>query len=77
MRSRRRTDLHRSYGHVHALVSLAATAAWPDKKRDPAQTTDARQVSFIDIDRRECYQITVFVPANLKMFVCSYYSNNI
>ena len=39
---------------VHALVSLAASAAWPDKKREPndrLQTTH-RQVSFIDIARR-------------------------
>ena len=35
---------------VHALVSLAASAAWPDKKREPnRRQTTHRQVSFIDI----------------------------
>ena len=60
MRSHGRTDLHRSYMyimivHVRPLVLLAASAAWPDKKREPndrrqatddkRKTTD-RQVSF-------------------------------
>ena len=36
---------------VHALVSLAASAAWPDEKREPnRRQTTHRQVSFIDID---------------------------
>ena len=40
MRSHGRTDLHRSYMyimivHVHPLVLLATSAAWPDKKREP------------------------------------------
>ena len=36
---------------VHALVSLAASAARPDKKREPnRQQTTHKQVSFIDID---------------------------
>ena len=42
--------------HVHALVSLAASAAWPDKNRIKAGTerqTIDRQVSFIDIGNDE------------------------
>ena len=35
---------------VHALVSLAASAAWPDKKREPNRRQTDRHVSFIDID---------------------------
>ena len=59
MRSHGRTDLHRSYimiVHVHPLVLLAASAAWPDKKREPndrrqtlndrRQTKDDRQTGI-------------------------------
>ena len=54
MRSHGRTDLHRSYMyimivHVHPLVLLAASAAWPDKKREPndrRQTKDDRQTGI-------------------------------
>ena len=59
MRSRGRTDIYIHVDHtscivhvrVRALVSLAASAAWPDKKREPnrRQTTDDTQAGvFID-----------------------------
>ena len=47
--------LHRStparvdYTIVHALVSLAASATWPDKKREPNRRQTDRALS-IDID---------------------------
>ena len=46
---------------VHALVSLAASAAWLDKKREPnrRQTTN-RQVSFIGVD--VCMYVCMHVP---------------
>ena len=60
------TNLHRSHMilcmctmivHVRTLVLLAASAARPDKKREPndRRQTTRRQVSFIDID------VTVYI----------------